>query len=214
MPKVGMQPIRKLQLVEATLTSIERHGLHDTTIMKISQIAGVSTGIINHYFGGKQPLIEHTVLYLLEQLRTTLLDKTRGKCISAEERLDAIIESNFSGFHQSVAATKAWISFWEHSLHNDRFARLQRINNQRLISNLRYSFKQILGNADAHHAALRMAAMIDGFWLRSALSHHAQSDFEIAEQHCKAYARSLISAQTWSTEHNQRVSQFSLVSEQ
>ena len=51
MPKVGMPDIRKPQLVKATMTVIGRVGLHAASIALISKEAGVSTGIINHYFG-------------------------------------------------------------------------------------------------------------------------------------------------------------------
>lgn len=50
MPKVGMPDIRKPQLVQATMTVIDRVGLHGASIALISKEAGVSTGIINHYF--------------------------------------------------------------------------------------------------------------------------------------------------------------------
>ena len=53
-PKVGMKPVRKQQLINATLESVAQYGLQNTTIITISRIAGLSSGIISHYFGGKQ----------------------------------------------------------------------------------------------------------------------------------------------------------------
>ena len=50
MPKVGMEKVRRQQLIDATLSSIEQHGLQGTTIVTISKLAGVSSGIISHYF--------------------------------------------------------------------------------------------------------------------------------------------------------------------
>src|SRR5918993_975251 len=60
MPKVGMEPIRRQQLIEATITSISRYGYADATISRISKEAGVSTGIVHHYFGSKDDLLEAT----------------------------------------------------------------------------------------------------------------------------------------------------------
>ena len=68
MPKVGMELIRRQQLIEATLESVAEVGLHATTINSISKRAGLSSGIISHYFGGKQGLIEATVRFLLNSL--------------------------------------------------------------------------------------------------------------------------------------------------
>lgn len=192
MPKVGMKPIRKQQLIEATLASIDEFGLYQTTITTISKKAGLSSGIINHYFGGKQPLIEATVRYLLDQLNQSLIDLTAGRTVTARERLDLIVESNFSYFQRSQPATKAWLSFWEQSLHNKALARLQHINNRRLLSNLRYSFKQLLPKEQANEAAQATAAMIDGFWLRSALSQKTTPDFDHSERLCKHFIATLI----------------------
>jgi TetR/AcrR family transcriptional repressor of bet genes len=50
MPKVGMQPIRRQQLIEATLTAIDQVGMGDASIALIARLAGVSNGIISHYF--------------------------------------------------------------------------------------------------------------------------------------------------------------------
>ncbi|MCS5578526.1 MAG: TetR family transcriptional regulator, partial [Alteromonas macleodii] len=54
MPKVGMEPVRKKQLIEATLEVMAEVGYHGTTISLISKRAGLSSGIISHYFGDKQ----------------------------------------------------------------------------------------------------------------------------------------------------------------
>ena len=69
MPKVGIEPVRKQQLIEATLKSIEVNGFQGTTIVTISRLAGMSSGIISHYFGGKQGVIQAAVRHLLEQLQ-------------------------------------------------------------------------------------------------------------------------------------------------
>ncbi len=54
MPKLGMQSIRRRQLIDATLEAINEVGMHDATIAQIARRAGVSTGIISHYFRGQK----------------------------------------------------------------------------------------------------------------------------------------------------------------
>lgn len=53
MPKLRMQSIRRRQLIDATLEAINEVGMHDATIAQIARRAGVSTGIISHYFRDK-----------------------------------------------------------------------------------------------------------------------------------------------------------------
>ena len=193
MPKVGMEPVRRRQLIEATLQSIGQHGLQGTTINTISRLAGLSSGIISHYFGGKQELIEASIRYLMDQLKVALLNRVRQERLSPEQRLKMIVEANFANVHQSEAATRTWLAFWAQAVHNPNLARLQRVNNRRLQSNLEYSFNMLMPSVQAEKSARMTAAMIDGFWLRSALSDQSDIDFTEAETLCKHFIETLIS---------------------
>ncbi len=68
MPKVGMQPIRRQQLIEATLQAVDQVGMGDASIALIARLAGVSNGIISHYFQDKNGLIAATAQYLMTVL--------------------------------------------------------------------------------------------------------------------------------------------------
>jgi TetR/AcrR family transcriptional repressor of bet genes len=187
-----MQPLRKQQLINATLESVAQYGLQKTTIVTISKIAGLSSGIISHYFGGKQGLIEATVKFLLEQLKIALLERISDQTLSAPERLKMIVEANFTQLQRSIPATKTWLSFWAQSMHEPGLARLQNINSKRLYSNLLFSFRQIFDEDLALIASNQTAAMIDGFWLRSALSPNPEEAFKQAQQLCKNFIDDLI----------------------
>ncbi|PKH01017.1 transcriptional regulator BetI [Psychromonas sp. MB-3u-54] len=192
MPRPVMKKLRQQQLIDATLVSVERHGLQHTTINTISGFAGMSSGIISHYFGGKQGLIEATLRYLIDELKQALLIRTSGKTLSPAVRLSMIVEANFTELQRSEAVAKTWLSFWAQAMHDPGLARFQHINNQRLYSNLLFSFKQLLPATDAMNAAKQSAAMIDGFWLRSALSSTPEEDFKQAQILSKAFIKALI----------------------
>tara|TARA_R110001583_G_scaffold66471_2_gene190997 strand:- start:132 stop:725 length:594 start_codon:yes stop_codon:yes gene_type:complete len=187
-----MKNVRQQQLINATLMSVERHGLQHTTINTISGLAGMSSGIISHYFGGKQGLIEATQKFLLDELKQALLTRTSGKTLTPVARLSMIVEANFTELQRSNAATKTWLSFWSQAMHDPGLARLQNINSQRLYSNLLFSFKQLLPNTAAINAAKQTAAVIDGFWLRSALSSTPIEDFKQAQILSKAFIEAAI----------------------
>jgi len=192
MPRPPIKEVRQQQLIDATLLSVAEHGLQHTTINTISKLAGMSSGIISHYFGGKQGLIEATLTYLLEQLKRALLTKIANKHLSPEGRLLMIVEANFTELQRSSAATKTWLSFWSQAMHDPGLARLQHINSQRLYSNLLYAFKQQLPAADAINAAKQTAAVIDGFWLRSALSNNPEAEFKQAQILSKAFINTVL----------------------
>lgn len=175
MPKVGMEKIRRQQLIDATLESIEMHGLQGTTISTISKQAGVSSGIISHYFGGKAGLLEACVKFLLHTLREDLITNLKNGNSDHQSRLYAIIDANFNGLQKSQKAAVTWLAFWAQSMHSEELARLQRINASRLVSNLKYSLRHLVSREQVTWCANMLAAQIDGFWLRSALSNDDQS---------------------------------------
>ena len=192
MPRPVVKQVRQQQLINATLMSVERHGLQNTTINTISGIAGMSSGIISHYFAGKQGLIEATLKYLIAELKQALLERVADKTLTPISRLFLIVDANFTELQRSSAVTKTWLSFWSQAMHDPGLARLQHINSRRLYSNLLFSFKQLLPEIAAINAAKQTAAIIDGFWLRSALSNEPEQDFKQAQILSKAFINTVI----------------------
>ena len=164
MPKVGMEPIRKAQLIEATFECIYRYGFAGTTIARVARQAGVSTGIISHYFGGKDGLLESTMRVLLKQLGINAKVSSKSPD-NPREHIIAIINSNFAEQQVTPQANTVWLAFWGQALHVPALSRLQKVNLGRLRSNLRYWLKQLLPEERARTVADGLAAMIDGLWL-------------------------------------------------
>ena len=188
MPKVGMQPIRRQQLIDATLAAVNELGFAEASISQIAQRAGVSTGIISHYFQGKNGLIEATMRYLLQQLGKSVAEIKSQVNDAPEQRLLAIVRGNFTAPQTDKAVMKVWLAFWASSLHQPDLHRLQQINHYRLHSNLKYEFMKKLSKDQAEKAAQGLAALIDGFWLRGALVI-GEIDPELPIELCSEYIR-------------------------
>ena len=171
MPKVGMQPIRRSQLIAATLEAVDQVGMSDASIAYIARLAGVSNGIISHYFQDKNGLLEATMRHLMQALSEAVHARYRLlREDTPQARLRAIIDGNFDETQVSGPAMKTWMAFWASSMHQPSLRRLQRVNDQRLYSNLCGQFRRVLPQPQARAAARGMAALIDGLWLRGALS--------------------------------------------
>ncbi|EEX42581.1 MULTISPECIES: transcriptional regulator BetI [Vibrio] len=171
MPKVGMPDIRKPQLVQATMAVIERVGLHAASIALISREAGVSTGIINHYFGGKHGLLEETMRAILREHSVTVTQALAKLPRDAHQaRINAIVNANFEGFQAESQVVKTWLAFWSYSMHDAQLHRLQRVNEQRLLSHLKIELNALLPRHHVQSVAHGIAALIDGIWLRGALN--------------------------------------------
>ena len=182
MPKVGMQPIRRQQLIQATLTAVDQVGMGDASIALIAKLAGVSNGIISHYFQDKNGLIAATMRHLMNALIINVAERRQALTDdSPRTHIKVIIEGNFDASQVNGPAMKTWLAFWATSMHSPALHRLQRINDHRLYSNLCCQFRRVLTLDDARTAARGLAALIDGLWLRGALSGDA-FDTEQAQQ--------------------------------
>ena len=171
MPKTGKQPIRRRQLIDATLDTINDVGINDATIAQIARRAGVSTGIISHYFKDKNGLLEATMRDITRQLRDAVAVRLKPLAqATTEARLLAIVDGNFDETQVHSAAMKAWLDFWASSMHQPQLGRLERVSSRRLFSSLTAEFRRELPREQARLAAHGLASLIDGLWLRAALS--------------------------------------------
>ncbi len=169
MPKLGMEPIRRRQLIDATIAAIEANGFSETTVSRISARAGVSTGVVHHYFGNKNDLLEATLRDLAGTLRREVVDRL-NQAQNPRQRVLAIIDGNLapSLFHR--AGVTAWLAFWGETPNNPRFARIQNIIIRRLRGNLVHALRPIVTADRLEQAAAGIGTLLDGLWLRAALT--------------------------------------------
>ncbi|WP_102226066.1 choline-binding transcriptional repressor BetI [Acidimangrovimonas sediminis] len=167
MPRLGMEPIRKAALVEATITEIGRAGSLDVTVAQIARRAGVSSALAHHYFGSKEQLFLAAMRHILSLYGA----EVRGALAVADtpaERLRAVIRASFaaSSFRREVIG--AWLNFYVLAQTVPEAQRLLRIYQIRLASNLRGPLRRV---APGREVALAdgLGAMIDGAYLREVL---------------------------------------------
>ncbi|SEB99527.1 TetR family transcriptional regulator [Paenibacillus sp. GP183] len=56
MPKLGMEPRRRADVINATLTCISIHGIDGMTLDKVAEYADCSKGVVTYYFKNKDNL--------------------------------------------------------------------------------------------------------------------------------------------------------------
>lgn len=78
-PRSGRQRLgedeRRTQIVEATLAVVARHGFAGASTTLIAEAAGVSKGLLWHYFGDKADLMKQAVVVTLERISAELADQ-------------------------------------------------------------------------------------------------------------------------------------------
>ena len=106
-------------------------------------------------------------------------------------RVLAIVKSNFSGSQVNPIVTSTWLAFWSRAMHDSALYRLQQVNEKRLLSSLRLELKRMLPADEAKPVAIAVAALIDGMWLRGALTHQGINPKQ-AEQIIGDYVKSTV----------------------
>ncbi|MDI3237897.1 transcriptional regulator BetI [Acinetobacter ursingii] len=179
--QVKPEHVRREEIINAAYDVIYEVGLSNTTIAQIAKKAQLSVGIVSHYFGDKQGLINACMLEMLNVLRgKTAQYKAELSDSDPQNMIKAIIDSNFDISQVNQRAMRIWLDFWSASMHMPELGRLQRINDQRLYSNLKFHFLKLLLEDQASIAARGLAALIDGLWLRGSLNGDTEFDATMA----------------------------------
>jgi betaine-aldehyde dehydrogenase len=168
---------RRAQLIEMTIDSLAEVGYVDSTLTRIGRRAGVSAGLIAHYFQDKDGLLEATFRSLLARLSVRMRARLR-QTHTPRGRVQAIIDANLAAEEFDRRTGTAWLAFWGQVPHVERLRRVQRVYQRRMLSNLRYGLRSLLEDDEADSLAAMIAAMIDGVWLRAALSNWTEADSE------------------------------------
>jgi betaine-aldehyde dehydrogenase len=170
---------RRQQLIEVTIDSLAEVGYVGSTLAQIAQRAGVSPGLVAHYFGDKDGLLEAT----FRSLAKGIGERVRGRFRFAHTprgRVQAVIDTNLAPEEFDQRTGTAWLAFWGQVLHVKGLKRVQTVYQRRMLSNLRHALKRLLPADEARSVAAMIAAMIDGVWLRAALSRWQEADSESA----------------------------------
>ncbi|MBD3662680.1 choline-responsive transcriptional repressor BetI [Sulfitobacter aestuariivivens] len=173
MPKLGMEPIRRSALVQATIAEIgEAHSL-DVTVGQIAKRAGMSTALAHHYFGGKDQIFLAAMRHILNEYGAEVRARL-SEARSPRDRAAAIIIASFDETCFAPATINAWMTLYAAAPNNADTKRLLVLYQNRLRSNLTHALRGI--SASPAVDAETLAALIDGLYLRAALSEKASAN--------------------------------------
>lgn len=159
---------RRNDLIAATIREVGASGTLDIPTSQIARAAGVSPGLVFHYFQDKEGLFLAAMRAILrdygEDVRAAL--KVAG---TPQDRLEATITASFGKTSLQRDAIAAWVNFYGLALRAKRARRLLNLYHRRLHSNLVYDLRPLIG-ARADEVAQRIGGLIDGLYLRYALN--------------------------------------------
>jgi betaine-aldehyde dehydrogenase len=136
---------------------------------------------VAHYFGDKDGLLEATFRFVASRVGGAAVVRLR-QAVAPRDRLQAVIDASLSPEEFDSRTGAVWLAFWGQALHAPRLRRVQAVYQKRMLANLRHDLRRLVAETEARRMAAMVAAMIDGVWLRAALSSWAESDSQTARE--------------------------------
>ena len=119
---------RRKDLIAATLDSISEHGLEGATVRDIAARAGVTGGLIRHYFSGKDEMVQAAYREMLAGMTGTAVDAMAEAGDDPRRRLHDFIVANVSPPIADPKALSLWAAFIGRVRSDDELARIHREN--------------------------------------------------------------------------------------
>lgn len=190
MPKLGMEPIRRRQVIDATMHCLHEEGIARTSLQRIATRADITPGLILHYFDGKDGLFEA----VYRDLYTRLGEETAWRLESAEtpaDRLIALLEAQVCEEMVEPHVVATWFTLGAKAPETPALARMEQTNTRQLSSNLTDILKEIgQSQSDATEIADELIALIYGLWTN--LAHKTVTTSEQARAILFRYIRARV----------------------
>lgn len=190
-PRTASKEVRRRQLIDATITSIARNGIGGTTMAKVTDLAGLSLGIVNFHFQSKQNLLEETLVFLAREHHQQWEEALSDADLDAPGKLLAIVDAHF---HPRICTRRklaVWYAFFGEGGRREVYRALVDDMDRRRIEVSTDLCAEILADGDyagppADHVARTLEALYDGFWLNT-LMYPDSFTREGSRRHIRAY---------------------------
>ena len=195
-PKVGMGPVRRDQIVRATIRCLAREGYTRLTMKKVAREAGVSQGILHYYFADKQAMLVATLTAVSRELdRRVAAAQSRTKRDPAA-RLRALVRTCLVVARERPEFWVVFLEFWGEMVHDRRL----RAVNAEVYTRTRKLIGRLIADGtrsgrfravDPERAAAVVLGLVDGVSLQLTFDPEAFSVAEAARVCDDALARYL-----------------------
>lgn len=160
--------VRRQALVAAAETVLAREGVGGASVRAICAEAGVSPGLLRHYFEGVDDLIAAAYEAVGQRIDDALDAALAAAGPTPRERLLAYLGASFAPPVLDPRLLSAWIGFWSLVKTKPRIAAIHAAS----YAAFRARLETLLGAArvsDTRLAAIALTAIVDGLWLELCL---------------------------------------------
>lgn len=165
---------RRRSLVEACARVMGRDGASGASVRAIAVEAGVSPGLLGHYFPSIDALFAATYAHIEARVTLALDAAVADAGSEPRARLDAFVTASFRPPIADSDLLATWIACWSLVRARPEIAR----QHDAQYAAFRARLEALLGGcglaADRlRHAAIEITALVDGLWLELCLSPQA-----------------------------------------
>ena len=175
---------RRADLIEATAAVLAELGLAGTNVRAICAKAGVSPGLLRHYFGGIDDLVAATYEATSDRMDTIFAAAVEGAGPDPRAKLNAYLTASFRAPVTDPELLGAWTAFWALARSDARMAAIHAES----YAGYRARLGELLiacGAVAPERLAIMLTAMVDGLWLELSLdaaSFGAEAAVEMIER--------------------------------
>jgi AcrR family transcriptional regulator len=179
---------RRAQLIGATLDCVAEGGLQAATVRAVAERAGVTNGLIRHYFATKDQMIHaayrETIAGMTEMARAAIADPKHAP----RERLALFVRANLTPPVVDPRTQSLWAAFVSLIRTDAEMAAIHREGYlafrgelEHLVAGLFAAEGRPISKDEAVRHAIRINAVIDGLWLEGCMAGEMFADDELAE---------------------------------
>lgn len=184
---------RRHSLVEACARVLAREGIAGASVRSIALEAGVSAGLVGHYFPGVDALVAATYAHTGARVDAALDEAVAAARPGPRARLEAFVTASFAPPIADPQLLATWIAFWSLVRSRPDIARLHDEQYGGFLAQLEALLKNCaVPDAELRSAAIAIAALVDGLWLELCLSPQ-----EISPAEAAAIARAALARLIW-----------------
>lgn len=170
------EEVRRQDLITATLDCISEVGLQGATVRQIAARAGVTPGLIRHYFSCKDQMLQAAYREVMTGMTATVVAASEGGQPTARARLRDFIVANLTPPVADGRRLSLWAAFISHVRVDPAFAEIHRESYlafrealEALVADVLVEACEVPDPERSQELAIAINGVIDGLWLEGTL---------------------------------------------
>ena len=164
--RTASKEARRQQLIQATIQSIAKYGLSDTTVATVAKEANLSQGIVNLHFQSKQGLLIETLKAVVDEYKDAWEKAMATAGPGSAEKLEALVNVDFCHAVWDRTKIAVWFAYWSETKSRPTYRKLCAERDREYDRKLNELVKALI--AEGNYQSLNADTITDGLSAMSA----------------------------------------------